>query len=194
MTNLDLLHFEQLKSEIQAQYLKNHTPSDENISNWKGIDIIYFQEDLRKIAKGNISEKSFYTYFKTTPITKLPRIDILNLLSSYVGFASWYDFKKNHLFANEILQTSEEYEDDTEDLEENTIENVNDGVSLDKKEAEIESKNLILQKSIIDNQIDNKNNTKTKSTTKDVEKKIDFTLYLVGCYSSFSSCSRSSRL
>lgn len=171
MTNLDLLHFEQLKSEIQAQYLKNHTPSDENISNWKGIDIIYFQEDLRKIAKGNISEKSFYTYFKTTPITKLPRIDILNLLSSYVGFASWYDFKKNHLFANEILQTSEEYEDDTEDLEENTIENVNDGVSLDKKEAEIESKNLILQKSIIDNQIDNKNNTKTKSTTKDVEKK-----------------------
>lgn len=171
MTNLDLLHFEQLKSEIQAQYLKNHTPSDENISNWKGIDIIYFQEDLRKIAKGNISEKSFYTYFKTTPITKLPRIDILNLLSSYVGFASWYDFKKNHLFANEILQTSEEYEDDTEDIEENTIENVNDGVSLDKKEAEIESENPILQKSVIDNQIDNKNNTKTKSTTKAVEKK-----------------------
>lgn len=122
MTNLDLLHFEQLKSEIQAQYLKNHSPSDENISSWKGIDIIYFQEDLRKIAKGNISEKSFYTYFKTSPVSKLPRIDILNLLSIYAGYVSWYDFKKNHLFANEILETPEENPTDLSVDLQNTVE------------------------------------------------------------------------
>lgn len=107
MADLEILHFEQLKNEIQARFLENHTPSFDEISKWKGIDIIYFQEDLRKIAKGNISEKSFYTYFKTSPVAKLPRIDMLNLLSAYCGYQSWYDFKKNHLFKGEVLS---EYE------------------------------------------------------------------------------------
>ena len=107
MADLDLLHFEQLKAEVQAEYLKNHHPSYDEISKWKGIDIIYFQEDLRKKAKGNISEKSFYTYFKTVPSSKLPRIDMLNLLAIYSGYQSWYDFKKNHLFANEFISEHE---------------------------------------------------------------------------------------
>lgn len=112
MTDLDLLHFEQLKKEVQAQYLKEYTPSFDDISKWKGIDIIYFQEDLRKKAKGNISEKSFYTYFKNSPVTKLPRIDMLNLLSSYAGYDSWYEFKKQHLFAGELLKDDEEAEEE----------------------------------------------------------------------------------
>ena len=107
MADLDLLHFEQLKAEVQAEYLKNHHPSYDEISKWKGIDIIYFQEDLRRKAKGNISEKSFYTYFKTVPSSKLPRIDMLNLLAIYAGYQSWYDFKKNHLFANEFISENE---------------------------------------------------------------------------------------
>ena len=118
MSDLDLLHFEQLKNEVQTQYLENHTPSHDDISRWKGIDIIYFQEDLKKIAKGNISEKSFYTYFKNSPVTKLPRIDMLNILSVYAGYVSWYDFKKNHLFADEILKEGDDLdENEVEDLE-----------------------------------------------------------------------------
>ena len=110
LSDLDLLHFEQLKHDVQAEYLIDHTPSSNDISKWKGIDIIYFQEDLRKKGKGNISEKSFYTYFKNSPVTKLPRIDMLNILSIYAGYVSWYDFKKNHLFADEILQEGEDLE------------------------------------------------------------------------------------
>lgn len=155
MTDLDLLHFEQLKSEIQTKYLENHNPSDENISNWKGIDIIYFQEDLRKIAKGNISEKSFYTYFKTSPATKLPRIDILNLLSIYAGYASWYDFKKNHLFANEILKDTEEFNEiETPDLDVNSEKN--EILEEDAKKPQIiaktQSENSDLQKTTTENQ------------------------------------------
>ena len=48
--DLEILYFEQLKNHIQTQYLKNHTPTFDEISKWKGIDIIYFQEDLRKIG------------------------------------------------------------------------------------------------------------------------------------------------
>lgn len=159
MTDLDLLHFEQLKKDVQGQYLKEHTPSQDDISKWKGIDIIYFQEDLRKKAKGNISEKSFYTYFKTSPVTKLPRIDMLNLLSIYAGYDSWYEFKKQHLFAGELLQEIENLdEEDMNDLEETVA------AAPDLPKTEIQPKknefhpqeNTDLQKSNTENQQVNK--------------------------------------
>jgi hypothetical protein len=154
------LHFEQLKKDVQAQYLKEYTPSYDDISKWKGIDIIYFQEDLRKKAKGNISEKSFYTYFKNSPVTKLPRIDMLNLLSIYAGYDSWYEFKKQHLFAGELLLENEE----TDEQEINELEKtVSAAPELPKNEiqpqkaANQQQENTDLQKSTPENQIVNQN-------------------------------------
>ncbi|MEI7486947.1 MAG: hypothetical protein WCJ72_05975 [Chryseobacterium sp.] len=161
MTDLDLLHFEQLKKDVQAQYLKEYTPSYDDISKWKGIDIIYFQEDLRKKAKGNISEKSFYTYFKNSPVTKLPRIDMLNLLSIYTGYDSWYEFKKQHLFAGELLLQDQELSDeDMEDLEK-TVENSSIFPKSDiqpEKTVKTSIENVDLQKSNTENQTVNQNN------------------------------------
>lgn len=155
MTDLDLLHFEQLKKEVQAQYLKEYTPSYDDISKWKGIDIIYFQEDLRKKAKGNISEKSFYTYFKNSPVTKLPRIDMLNLLSIYAGYDSWYEFKKQHLFAGELLTDDEDLsEEEIQELEKtvlNSPEQPKTIISTGKTELKT-AENTDLQKSITENQ------------------------------------------
>lgn len=171
LTDLDLLHFEQLKKEVQAQYLKEYTPSYDDISKWKGIDIIYFQEDLRKKAKGNISEKSFYTYFKNSPVNKLPRIDMLNLLSIYSGYTSWYEFKKQHLFANELLQEevlSTELE--TDYTEEISLEKkIN---TIEKPQILIENKteeNSILQKNNTEKQEDNTKNNNSTNTQKQVE-------------------------
>ncbi|WP_288374748.1 hypothetical protein [uncultured Chryseobacterium sp.] len=155
MTDLDLLHFEQLKKDVQGQYLKEHTPSQDDISKWKGIDIIYFQEDLRKKAKGNISEKSFYTYFKTSPVTKLPRIDMLNLLSIYAGYDSWYEFKKQHLFAGELLQENENPDEEDGDELEKTVseapETVKNEIQPKKPETGI-AQNADLQKTNTENQ------------------------------------------
>jgi hypothetical protein len=155
LTDLDLLHFEQLKKEVQAQYLKEYTPSYDDISKWKGIDIIYFQEDLRKKAKGNISEKSFYTYFKNSPVTKLPRIDMLNLLSIYAGYDSWYEFKKQHLFAGELLTDDEDLsEEELQELEKtvlNSPEQPKTVISTGKTELKT-AENTDLQKSITENQ------------------------------------------
>lgn len=144
MSDLDLLHFEQLKNEVQTQYLDNHTPSFDEISKWKGIDIIYFQEDLRKIAKGNISEKSFYTYFKNSPVTKLPRIDMLNILSIYAGYISWYDFKKNHLFADEILKDLESEDENLETELEKAVENAE---NLEEEVQKVAKPAVSIQKS-----------------------------------------------
>ena len=178
MTDLDLLHFEQLKKDVQAQYLKEYTPSHDDISKWKGIDIIYFQEDLRKKAKGNISEKSFYTYFKNSPVTKLPRIDMLNLLSIYAGYDSWYEFKKQHLFAGELLQDDEEVSEEEIQQFEKNVENSPDLPKTENSSKTIDLKepqNLDLQKSNTDNQLVNKNNDIQKiSETEIIKPKKNF--------------------
>ncbi|MNU12281.1 hypothetical protein D3C71_03030 [compost metagenome] len=162
MTDLDLLHFEQLKKDVQAQYLKEYTPSYDEISKWKGIDIIYFQEDLRKKAKGNISEKSFYTYFKSSPVSKLPRIDMLNLLSIYAGYDSWYDFKKNHLFAGELLSDEKDLSDDELKELEKTVSsalNLPKTEEEPKKLASSNEENLVLQENNTENQVIEKKQT-----------------------------------
>lgn len=104
MSDTEFLHFQSLKKAVQDKYLETHSPAYDDISKWKGIDIIYFQEDLRQKAKGNISEKTFYTYFKNNSKEKIPRIDMLNILAVYSGFNSWSDFKKK----NPIAATGEE--------------------------------------------------------------------------------------
>lgn len=101
MTDIEFLYFQSLKKVVQEKYLESHSPSFDDISKWKGIDIIYFQEDLRQKAKGNISEKTFYTYFKNNAQEKIPRIDMLNILSVYVGFNSWSEFKKKNPIADD---------------------------------------------------------------------------------------------
>lgn len=164
MTDLDLLHFEQLKKDVQAEFLKESSSSHDDISKWKGIDIIYFQEDLRKKAKGNISEKSFYTYFKTSPVTKLPRIDMLNLLSIYAGYDSWYDFKKQHLFAGELLLDNEDPEEEEIQKQEKTeFETLEiPKTEIPAKKTEYQGKeNTALQKSVYDNQIITQNTATT---------------------------------
>ena len=86
--------FSQLKFAIATTFLQNNSAS-ENIEDWKGDDIIAFQEDLFAKVKARVSEKWFYTYFKHEA-KKLPRIDMLNLLSNYVGYQNWNDFKVQH--------------------------------------------------------------------------------------------------
>lgn len=87
-------HFSLLKQQIAATFLASH-PVSSDIREWKGNTITDFQEDLRSKTKGSISEKWFYTYIKNDS-EKLPRIDMLNLLSAYVGFENWNDFVKQH--------------------------------------------------------------------------------------------------
>ncbi len=90
----DIYYFNLLKKAIVVTFLKNNKGSN-SIEEWKGEEIILFQEDLYKKLKTKVSEKWFYTYFKNTP-EKLPRIDMLNLLSNYVEFKNWNTFKENH--------------------------------------------------------------------------------------------------
>ncbi len=76
--------------------MHSYPGTDPDISNWKGQEIIDFQEDLLCKVNGQLSEKWFYTHMKTSSQT-LPRIDVLNLLSQYAGYKNWQDFRYKNM-------------------------------------------------------------------------------------------------
>ncbi len=84
-------HFNRLKKACATVFLENHSAQSPQYQEWKGQDIGVFQEDIREKVKGTISEKWFYTYFKKES-EKLPRIDMLHLLSTYAGYENWAAF------------------------------------------------------------------------------------------------------
>jgi hypothetical protein len=84
-------YFEFLKKEIVRRLQATYPAINENIEDWKGQTITFFQEDLRLKVNEHISERWFYHHMKSTD-KGLPRIDILNLLSRYAGYADWRDF------------------------------------------------------------------------------------------------------
>ncbi len=88
----DLKLFQRLLKQVALRFGEHHHPSSAKINEWKGQDIIDFQEDLRLTTQSTVSEKWFYNYVKNTP-EKLPRVDILNLLAAYVGHANWNAFR-----------------------------------------------------------------------------------------------------
>ncbi|OFM82970.1 hypothetical protein [Weeksella sp. HMSC059D05] len=93
--------FDLLKDSIARKFLQENSAQSPNISDWRGLDISNFQEDLLQKTKSSVSEKWFYTYFKTE-FKKLPRIDMLNLLAQYCGYRNWAQFvhKKEVEFFN----------------------------------------------------------------------------------------------
>tara|TARA_A100000171_G_scaffold53065_2_gene76088 strand:+ start:2726 stop:3628 length:903 start_codon:yes stop_codon:yes gene_type:complete len=95
LTETNLHHFSLLKAKVAETFLEEHH-APKNISDWKGEEIVAFQEDLFSKTQGRISEKSFYNYFKNEP-KNLPRIDALNLLSQYTGSENWQDFKAGNI-------------------------------------------------------------------------------------------------
>lgn len=72
--------------------MQSYPGIDPEVSNWKGQNIIDFQEDLRIRVNGQISEKWFYMHMKSEN-NSLPRIDVLNILSRYAGYINWEDFR-----------------------------------------------------------------------------------------------------
>lgn len=84
-------NFDRLKGALEKRFRESfpHCPP---IRDWKGEDIVLFQEELAEKVKGRVSEKWFYTHIKSGTPKALPRIDMLNMLSRYVGAVNWDDF------------------------------------------------------------------------------------------------------
>ena len=92
MKDRDIQYLDKLKEEIVATMKQSYPGIDSNISEWKGQDIVNFQEDLLDKVSEHISEKWFYTHMKSEN-DSVPRVDVLNFLSRYVGYIDWNDYK-----------------------------------------------------------------------------------------------------
>lgn len=91
MEDIYLKYFQLLKRDLEKKYRISYPNCNSPIEEWKGQHIVNFQEDLIKHVGGSISEKWFYTHIKAEN-KKVPRIDMLDLLSKYAGYQNWEDF------------------------------------------------------------------------------------------------------
>ena len=91
MSSAELAYFQKLKLEVAITYKKVYPSCDIPIEEWTSQDITNFQEELLQHVKGQLSEKWFYTHIKGRQ-DKIPRLDMLNMLSEYAGFKNWRDF------------------------------------------------------------------------------------------------------
>lgn len=104
MPDTDKKYFMILKKEVSST-LRNSEPGvSSNIEEWKGNDITLLQEDLAQKVNGRISAKWFYTHLKADN-DKLPRIDMLDLLSKYAGYSGWNDFREKNRIAKDTIKT-----------------------------------------------------------------------------------------
>ncbi len=91
----EIKYFRLLQQRIVKTMQKTYPGIPENIGDWKGQEIVEFQDELQKSVNENLSEKWFYLHMKSER-EKLPRIDTLNLLSRFTGFEDWNDFIYRH--------------------------------------------------------------------------------------------------
>ncbi len=115
--------FDLLKKDVSNRYFETNSASSRNISDWKGQDIVSFQEDVFEKTRSTVSEKWFYTYFKSD-FKKLPRIDMLNLLAQYAGYSGWSEFLIKHQKETEtedsapkVVDPVEAFKSETKEIE-----------------------------------------------------------------------------
>lgn len=92
----ELILFKLLRKKVVEVFTTKNPTVSSQLAEWTGQNIVAFQEDLLEQVKTSISEKWFYTYFKQEEVLKLPRIDMLNILSEYVGAGTWQQFLLDH--------------------------------------------------------------------------------------------------
>jgi hypothetical protein len=90
MTELE--KFQELKQKVLLKYQEHHPFFQ---GTWK----IFSSQDIQNLiglieekCKQTISEKWIYTHLKPETNNKIPRKDMLNILSEFVGFSGWDEF------------------------------------------------------------------------------------------------------
>jgi predicted DNA-binding transcriptional regulator AlpA len=91
----DLEFFYQLKKSVLEQYQNSNPYFNGSWKSFSSQDILNLIDDIQLITKQSISEKWIYTHLKPEANQKLPRKDMLDILSVYVGKSGWDEFVFN---------------------------------------------------------------------------------------------------
>ena len=91
MTDLEI--FYQLKKSVLEQYQNSYPYFNGSWKSFSSQDILNLIDDVQLKTKQTVSEKWIYTHLKPETNEKLPRKDMLDILSAYVGKSGWDEFK-----------------------------------------------------------------------------------------------------
>lgn len=101
MTELEI--FEQLKQKVLLKYQEHYPYFGGNWKNFSSQDIQNLIVLIEENTKQNVSEKWIYTHLKPETNSKLPRKDMLDILSIFSGFSGWNEF----IFKNKEVVSEE---------------------------------------------------------------------------------------
>lgn len=101
MTELE--KFQELKQKVLLKYQEHHPFFQGTWKTFSSQDIQNLIALVEEKCKQTISEKWIYTHLKPETNSKIPRKDMLNILSEFVGFSGWDEFT----FEEKIVQTIE---------------------------------------------------------------------------------------
>ena len=91
----DLEFFYQLKKSVLEQYQNSYPYFHGSWKSFSTQDILNLIDDIQLTTKQTVSEKWIYTHLKPETNQKLPRKDMLDILSVYVGKSGWDEFVFN---------------------------------------------------------------------------------------------------
>ena len=89
----NIVVFEKLKEAVLLKYRTVFSYSDKTLADFGNKEIRELLQLIEENCKQTISEKWVYTYLKPATINKLPRKDMLDILSIWVGYSGWDEFK-----------------------------------------------------------------------------------------------------
>lgn len=127
MTDLEL--FYQLKKCVLVQYQKSYPYFNGSWKSFSTQDILNLIDDIQLTTKQTVSEKWIYTHLKPETNQKLPRKDMLDILSVYVGKSGWDEF----VFANSVNSNSNNNSNNNNNNNSNNNNNKNVGFGFSKK-------------------------------------------------------------
>ena len=91
MNEIELFYL--LKQKVLLKYQEQYPFFDGNWKTFSSEDIRNLIDDIEQKTGQTLSEKWIYTHLKPSENEKLPRKDTLNILSEFVGFSSWDEFR-----------------------------------------------------------------------------------------------------
>lgn len=85
--------FYELKKSVLVHYKKRHPYFTGDWKTFSSQDILNLIDAIQLETKNTVSEKWIYTHLKPETNAKLPRKDMLDILSQFAGTSSWDEFK-----------------------------------------------------------------------------------------------------
>ena len=91
MTDINV--FYELKKSVLEHYKKRYPYFKGSWKNFTSQDILNLIDEVQIQTKSSVSEKWIYTHLKPETNEKLPRKDMLDIFSRFVGTSSWDEFQ-----------------------------------------------------------------------------------------------------